>query len=86
VRLYLPGCTTGVLSFVFGWGEFLFPNAFAFDQPTQPATVVIPSCGLNSPPITGQAAGAIAVTVPRVLLVLIFQCRIVSGLTAEAVK
>src|SRR5680860_309196 len=88
VPLSLPGViTTGILTFIFAWSEFLFANTFAFDQTTQPATVVIPNFATQFTTDYGaQAAGAIAVTVPLVLLVLIFQRRIVSGLTAGAVK
>lgn len=64
VPLSLPGViTTGILTFIFAWSEFLFANTFAFDQTTQPATVVIPNFATQFTTDYGaQAAGALAVT------------------------
>jgi multiple sugar transport system permease protein len=88
VPLSLPGViTTGILTFIFAWSEFLFANSYALDSSTQPATVVIPNFATVYVTDYGaQAAAAIVVTVPLVLLVLAFQRRIVTGLTAGAVK
>src|ERR671921_107679 len=86
--LSAPGVfTTAILTFIFAWNEFLFANTFAFDETTQPVTVSIPSfAGVFTVNYGAQAAAAVVVTVPLVILVLIFQRRIVSGLTAGAVK
>jgi multiple sugar transport system permease protein len=88
VPLSAPGVfTTAILTFIFAWNEFLFAVTFAFDSNIQPATVVIPTFASQYTISYGaQAAAAIVVTVPLVILVLIFQRRIVSGLTAGAVK
>lgn len=88
VPISAPGVfTTAILTFIFAWNEFLFANTFAFDASTQPVTVVIPSfAGIFTINYGAQAAAAIVVTVPLVILVLILQRRIVSGLTAGAVK
>ena len=88
VPLAAPGVfTTAILTFIHAWNEFLFANTFLFDQGTQPVTVVIPNFATTYTTDYGaQAAGAVVVTVPLVILVLIFQRRIVSGLTAGAVK
>jgi multiple sugar transport system permease protein len=88
VPLAAPGVfTTAILTFIFAWNEFLFANTFLFDQSTQPVTVVIPNFATTYTVDYGaQAAAAVVVTVPLVILVLIFQRRIVSGLTAGAVK
>ena len=88
VPLSAPGVfTTAILTFIFAWNEFLFANTFAFDETTQPVTVSIPSfAGVFTVNYGAQAAAAVVVTVPLVILVLIFQRRIVSGLTAGAVK
>jgi multiple sugar transport system permease protein len=84
--LSVPGVvTTGLLTFIFAWNEFLFANTFAFTTATQPATVVIPLFASQFTTDYGaQAAASIVVTLPLVILVFIFQRRIVSGLTAGA--
>jgi trehalose/maltose transport system permease protein len=84
--LSIPGVvTTGLLTFIFAWNEFLFANTFAFSEATQPATVAIPTFATTFTQDYGaQAAASLVVTVPLVLLVLLFQRRIVSGLTAGA--
>jgi multiple sugar transport system permease protein len=86
VPLSAPGViTTGLLTFIFAWNEFLFANTFLFDSTTQPATVVIPQFAtVFTTDYGAQAAAAIVMTMPLVILVLFFQRRIVSGLTAGA--
>lgn len=88
VPLAAPGVfTTAILTFIFAWNEFLFANTFLFDDSTQPVTVVIPNFAtVYTVDYGAQAAAAVVVTIPLVILVLIFQRRIVSGLTAGAVK
>ncbi len=88
VPLSMPGVvTTGLLTFIFAWNEFLFANTFLGTPLTQPATVVIPNFAtIYTTDYGAQAAAALVVTVPLVILVMIFQRRIVSGLTAGAVK
>jgi multiple sugar transport system permease protein len=88
VPLAAPGVfTTAILTFIFAWNEFLFANTFLFDTSTQPVTVVIPNFStVYTTDYGAQAAAAVVVTVPLVIMVLIFQRRIVSGLTAGAVK
>jgi ABC-type glycerol-3-phosphate transport system permease component len=88
VPLAAPGVfTTAILTFIFAWNEFLFAATFLFDTSTQPVTVVIPNFAtVYTVDYGAQAAAAVVVTIPLVILVLIFQRRIVSGLTAGAVK
>jgi trehalose/maltose transport system permease protein len=88
VPLAAPGVfTTAILTFIFAWNEFLFATTFLFTPATQPVTVVIPNFASQYTVDYGaQAAAAVVVTVPLVIMVLIFQRRIVSGLTAGAVK
>ena len=88
VPLAAPGVfTTAILTFIFAWNEFLFANTFLFDADTQPVTVAIPNFAtVYTVDYGAQAAAAVTVTVPLVILVLFFQRRIVSGLTAGAVK
>ncbi len=86
--LAAPGVfTTAILTFIFAWNEFLFANTFLFDADTQPVTVAIPNFAtVYTVDYGAQAAAAVTVTIPLVILVLLFQRRIVSGLTAGAVK
>ncbi|QYJ15128.1 Trehalose transport system permease protein SugB [Rubrobacter xylanophilus DSM 9941] len=88
VPLAAPGVfTAAILTFIFAWNEFLFANTFLFTPNTQPVTVVIPNFAtVYTTDYGAQAAAAVVVTIPLVILVLIFQRRIVSGLTAGAVK
>ena len=88
VPLAAPGVfTTAILTFIHAWNEFLFANTFLLDQSTQPVTVAIPNFAtVYTVDYGAQAAASVIVTVPLVILVLIFQRRIVSGLTAGAVK
>lgn len=87
VPLAAPGVfTAGILTFIFAWSEFLFANTFLFDDTKWPVTVVIPNFATQYTVDYGaQAAGSIVVIVPIVVLALVFQRRIVSGLTAGAV-
>jgi ABC-type glycerol-3-phosphate transport system permease component len=83
--LAAPGVVTaGILTFIVNWNEFLFANTFLFDQNKWPVTVLIPNFSANqfTPDYGAQAAASLVVTLPMVLLVLAFQRRIVSGLTA----
>jgi len=86
--LAAPGVfTAAILTFIYAWNEFLIANTFAFDENTQPVTVVIPNFAtIYTVNYGAQAAAAVVVTVPLVILVLVFQRRIISGLTAGAVK
>jgi multiple sugar transport system permease protein len=86
VPLSIPGIvTTGLLTFIYAWNEFLFANTLTLDQTVQPATVVIPQFATTYTTDYGaQAAASIVLTAPLVILVLFFQRKIVSGLTAGA--
>lgn len=80
--------TTAILAFISAWNEFLIASQLSNDQ-TQTVTVAIASFAgaipRQEPYTTVMAAGTI-VTVPLVILVLVFQRKIVAGLTAGAVK
>jgi trehalose/maltose transport system permease protein len=82
--------TTGLLSFVSSWNEYLFALNFTFTNPNaQTVTVAIAKfTGFEAyqDPIAEIMAAAMVVTIPLLLLVLIFQKWIVAGLTAGAVK
>lgn len=87
VPLAAPGVfTAAILTFITTWNEYLFANTFLLDNHKWPVTVLIPNFVANqfTPDYAAQAAAALVVTVPIALLVLVFQRRIVSGLTAGA--
>lgn len=88
VPLTAPGVfTTAILSFIYTWNDFLFGLTMTTDQTAQPVTVAITLFGGQYAIPWGEiAAAAVIVTIPLVIMVLIFQRRIVSGLTAGAVK
>jgi ABC-type glycerol-3-phosphate transport system permease component len=91
-RIILPLTAPGffaaaILSFIAVWNDFLFGISLTADESAQPVTVAISRFNGEHVIAYGQlAAAAIVVTVPLVILVLILQRRIVSGLTAGAVK
>jgi len=80
--------TTAILAFISSWNEYLISSQLA-SEATQPVTVAIAGFQGSLPHVepytTVMAAGTI-VTIPLVILVLIFQRRIVAGLTAGGVK
>ncbi|MFO7529238.1 MAG: carbohydrate ABC transporter permease [Marinobacter sp.] len=81
--------TTGLLAFIAAWNEFLFALTFTLtdDQRTVPVAIALITGGSQHElPWGNLMAASVIVTVPLVVLVLIFQRRIVSGLTAGAVK
>jgi trehalose/maltose transport system permease protein len=81
--------TTGLLAFIVAWNEFLFALTFTLsnERRTVPVAIALISGGSQFELPWGQImAASVIVTVPLVVLVLIFQRRIVSGLTAGAVK
>lgn len=82
--------TTGLLSFVSAWNEYLFALNFTItNESAQTVTVVIAQFSGSverQEPIAEIMAAAMVVTIPLVILVLVFQNRIVAGLTAGAVK
>jgi len=84
-----PGVVTAaILTFIATWNEFLFAITFLLDQSKWPVTVLIPNYTQSRliPDYGAQAAAALVVTIPILILVLAFQRRIVSGLTAGALS
>ena len=81
--------STGLLAFVGAWNEFLFALTFTIEdaQRTVPVgiSLIAGATAFEIPWGTIMAASVI-VTLPLLLLVLVFQRKIVSGLTAGAVK
>jgi trehalose/maltose transport system permease protein len=93
-RVFLPlmapaAVTTGLLAFIAAWNEFLFALTFTLtnEQRTVPVAIALMSgsTAYELPWGTIMAASVI-VTVPVIVLVLVFQRKIVAGLTAGAVK
>jgi trehalose/maltose transport system permease protein len=93
-RVFLPLMwpalvTTGLLAFIAAWNEFLFALTFVVSdsQRTVPVAIALLS-GATSFEIPWGVlmAASVIVTVPLVVLVLIFQRKIISGLTAGGVK
>ncbi|HEX7003287.1 MAG TPA: carbohydrate ABC transporter permease [Trueperaceae bacterium] len=82
--------TTGLLAFINAWNEYLFALTFtATDPDAQTVPVAIANLSgrvARQEPVGEIMAAALIVTVPLVVLVLVFQQRIVAGLTAGAVK
>lgn len=82
--------TTGLLAFIGAWNEYLFALTFtAFDPRSQTVPVAIAQLSgriARQEPFGEIMAAAVLVSIPLVILVLIFQARIVDGLTAGAVK
>lgn len=88
--LAAPGVfTTAIITFIAVWNEFMIALMFGRSKQMQTATVAISKftgqTGFDTPYGTIMAAGVI-VTVPLLIAVLIFQRRIVAGLTAGGVK
>ncbi|MEQ8834327.1 MAG: carbohydrate ABC transporter permease [Miltoncostaeaceae bacterium] len=90
VPLAAPGVfTAAILVFFFAWNDFVFGISLtsttnARPVPAQLAFFVGPD--QFNPPVSTLAAAAVMVTVPVIILVLLFQRKIVAGLTAGAVK
>ncbi|MCU0496264.1 MAG: carbohydrate ABC transporter permease [Anaerolineae bacterium] len=82
--------TTGLLAFISAWNEYLFALTFTTVNPSaQTVTVAIALFSgriSRQEPIAEIMAASVVVTVPLIILVLVFQRRIVEGLTAGAVK
>jgi multiple sugar transport system permease protein len=86
--LALPGlATTAILTFVYSWNEFLFALSFTLgpERHTVPVAIAL-FRGQYQVPWGEILAAAVVATLPVAVLVLLFQRRIVQGLTAGAVK
>jgi multiple sugar transport system permease protein len=90
VPLSAPGVVTaGLLVFIFAWNEFLFAITLTStpERRPVPAAIAFFTGGTQfEDPLGTISAASVIVTVPLIVLVLLFQKRIVSGLTAGAVK
>jgi trehalose/maltose transport system permease protein len=94
-RVFLPLMwpalvTTGLLAFIAAWNEFLFALTFTGTDNTA-TTVPVAIANFSGAskfetPWGAIMAASVIVTIPLIVLVLIFQRKIVAGLTAGAVK
>lgn len=82
--------TTGLLAFIAAWNEYLFALTFTSIKPsarTVPVAIAYFQGSIARQEPFGEIMGAaVLVTIPLIILVLIFQKKIVAGLTAGAVK
>lgn len=93
-RIFLPlmgpaMVTTGLLAFIAAWNEFLFALSFTLSnsQRTVPVAIaLITGASEHELPWGNIMAASVIVTVPLIVMVLVFQRRLVAGLTAGAVK
>lgn len=88
--LAAPGVfTAAILVFIFAWNDFVFAISLTSSDAsrTVPAALAFFTGESTFTEPTGSiAAAAVVVTIPIIVFVLIFQRRIVAGLTAGAVK
>jgi multiple sugar transport system permease protein len=91
-RVILPVSTPGIVStalftFLLAWDEFFFALIFTSTLASKTVPVAIAEfTGRYAVDITGMMTGGVLAALPPVILSLIFQRYIVSGLTAGAVK
>jgi multiple sugar transport system permease protein len=90
VPLAAPGIvTTAILVFIFAWNDLLLALSLTATKASITAPVAIANFTGSSEyeePTGSIAAGAMVITVPIIVFVLVFQRRIVAGLTSGAVK
>jgi ABC-type glycerol-3-phosphate transport system permease component len=88
IPLAMPGlATTAILAFIYCWNEFLFALSFTLGPERQTVPVAIALFrGEYQVPWGEILAASVLATAPVALMVLVFQRRIVQGLTSGAVK
>lgn len=90
VPLAAPGVfTTAILVFIFAWNDFLFAISLTStdNARTVPAAIAFfTGSSRFELPIGSIAAASVVVTIPVMIVVLIFQQRIIAGLTSGAIK
>jgi len=81
--------TTAILVFIFAWNDFLFATSLTStnNARTVPAAIAFfTGSSRFELPVGSVAAASVVVTIPIIIVILLFQRRIVAGLTAGAVK
>ncbi len=90
VPLAAPGlATAGILTFIFAWNEFLLAITLTSSSSarTVPAAIAFFTGSTQyEQPLGTISAASVTISIPLIVLVLLFQKRIVAGLTAGAVK
>ncbi|GHJ99243.1 ABC transporter permease [Streptomyces sp. Y2F8-2] len=90
IPLAAPGIfTTAIITFIAAWNEFLIALSMTNKPGMQTATVAISKFSgatTYQTPFGSQMAAGVIVTIPLVIMVLLFQRRIVAGLTTGAAK
>jgi multiple sugar transport system permease protein len=90
IPLAAPGlATAGILAFIGAWNEFLLAVTLTSSSKARTVPAAISFFSGNTQfeiPYGSIAAASVVISVPLILLVLLFQKRIVAGLTAGAVK
>src|SRR5919109_1958476 len=90
VPLAAPGlATTAILAFIAAWNEFLLATTLTSSVAARTTPVAISQFTGSSQfevPLGTQSAASVVISIPLIVLVLLFQKRIVAGLTAGAVK
>jgi len=89
VPVALPGVfTAAILSFILAWNDFLFALSFITSQDNFTAPLAIVNIGQSQYHVFYNLidAAVVIVTIPVALLVIFAQKRIISGLTAGALK
>jgi multiple sugar transport system permease protein len=90
VPLAAPGVfTAAILTFFFAWNDFVFGISLTSTEAARPVPASLAffvGPDQFNPPVATLSAAAVVVTIPIIVLVLLFQRRIVAGLTSGAVK
>lgn len=90
IPLAIPGMvTTGLLAFIEAWSEFLYARTFTISTKAKTVQIAISEFTGNQQyevPFGTRMAAAVVVTIPLLIGVMLVQKRIISGMTAGAVK
>lgn len=90
VPLAAPGVfTAAILTFFFAWNDFVFGISLTSTENARPIPAALSFFVGADPfnrPASLLAAGAVVATIPIIVVVLVFQRKIVAGLTSGAVK
>ncbi|MAS56831.1 carbohydrate ABC transporter permease [Nocardioides sp.] len=90
VPLAAPGVfTAAILTFFFAWNDFVFGISLTSTEAARPIPASLSFFVGSDPfnrPASLLAAGAVISTIPIVIIILLFQRKIVAGLTSGAVK
>ena len=88
VPVMWPGViTAGLFSFLLAYNDFLLSSALTnAEKMTMPAAIANSIFAESEALLMQGVAGAVSITIPLIILVVLFQKQIVSGLTQGAIK